>query len=120
MVGLMAVPNRPPSAVLLHNQSKVRVRVAAGDQLEGWTVADVSAKRVIVQLADRTSEISSAIPAPTGGIVVTPSNPPSAAAASSGMVHVLGAPPGGTPPRANVTVDAAPRLYRPPSQNPNQ
>jgi hypothetical protein len=118
MVGLMAVPNRPPSAVLLHNQSNVRVRVAAGDQLDGWSVAEVSAKRVVVQLGERTAEINSATRAATGGIVVTSSNQPSPTAASPGMVRVLGAPPSAarTPPRTDVTVEAATRLYRPPSQ----
>lgn len=118
MVGLMAVPNRPPSAVLLSNQSNVRVRVAAGDQLEGWSVAEVSAKRVVVQLGERTAEINSATRPTAGGIVVTSSNQPSPTGASPGMVRVLSAPTDAppAPPRANVTVDAAPRLYRPPSQ----
>jgi hypothetical protein len=121
MVGLMAMPKRPPSAVLLHNQSNVRVRVAAGDQLDGWSVAEVNAKRVVVQLGERTAEINSATRVLTGGIVVTSSNQPSSTSASPGMVRVLGtpsvapsAPP--APPPANVTVDAATRLYRPPTQ----
>jgi hypothetical protein len=119
MVGLMAVPNRPPSAVLLHNQSNTRIRVAAGDQLDGWSVSEVSAKRVVVQLGERTAEINSSTRATVGGIVVTSSNQASPPTASPGMVRVLAAPAGTSPappPRANVTVDAAPRLYRPPSQ----
>jgi hypothetical protein len=118
MVGLMAVPNRPPSALLLHNQSNARVRVAAGDQLEGWSVAEVSAKRVVLQLGARTSEINSATRAAASGLVITSSNQSSPTVASPGVVRVLGAPAGASPapPNATVTVDAATRLYRPPSQ----
>jgi hypothetical protein len=87
--GLMALPNRPPSAVLLNNQSNARVRVTAGDQLDGWSVAEVSAKRVLLQLGERTAEISA-----------------TASAGSSGMVRVLGSA------RASQQSEA-PRLYRP-------
>jgi len=120
MVGLMAMPNRPPSAVLLNNQSNARVRVAAGDQLDGWNVTDVSTKRVVLQLGDRTAEITSTTRAASGGVVITPGSQASATA-SPGMVRVLGNAPGApqptaAPARTTSPVDAAPRLYRPPSQ----
>jgi len=120
MVGLMALPNRPPAAVLLNNQSNVRVRVAAGDQLDGWSVADVSSKRVVLQLGDRSAEITSTTRAASGGVVITPGSQASTAA-SPGMVRVLGNTPNGQQPAAapahtNPPTDAAPRLYRPPSQ----
>lgn len=89
LAGVMAMPNRPPAAVLLNNQSNARVRVAAGDQLDGWSVAEVSAKRVLLQLGDRTAEISA-----------------TTSAGSSGMVRVLGNA------RASQPTEA-PRLYRP-------
>lgn len=120
MVGLMALPNRPPLAVLINNQSNVRVRVAVGDQLDGWSVADVSAKRVVVQLGDQTSEITSTTRAGSGGVVITPASQASTTSASPGMVRVVGAPaapsPTTAPARTSPPVDAAPRLYRPPSQ----
>ena len=102
IVGLMALPNRPPSAVLVSNQSNARIKVAVGDQLEGWNVAEVSAKKVVIQLGERTAEIGSAARAATGGMVAVP-----------GMVRIAPASP---PPRADSTADSAPRLYRPPSQ----
>lgn len=89
LAGLMALPDRPPSAVLLNNQSNARVRVAAGDQLDGWNVAEVSARRVLLQLGERTAEISAATS--TG---------------SSGMVRVVDSA------RASQQSEA-PRLYRP-------
>ncbi|HEY7641632.1 MAG TPA: hypothetical protein VH814_18020 [Steroidobacteraceae bacterium] len=121
MVGLMALPNRPPSAVLLNNQSNARVRVATGDQLDGWNVADVNARRVVVQLGERTAEITSTSRAPnSGGVVITPGSQASMTA-SPGMVRVLGTTPAvqspaSVPARTTPSVDAAPRLYRPPSQ----
>jgi hypothetical protein len=119
MVGLMALPSRPPSAVLLNNQSNARVRVAVGDQLDGWNVAEVSARGVVVQLGERTAQITSTTRPANGGIVITPGSQASTTAAP-GMVRVLGtpsAPPSTTVPvRGPSTVDAAPRLYRPPSQ----
>jgi hypothetical protein len=100
MVGLMALPNRPPSAVLVNNQSNARLKVAVGDQVEGWNVAEVTAKRVVIQLGDRTIEINSASRGASGGMVVVPGSQVSAPAQ----------------PRPNSTADSAPRLYRSPSQ----
>jgi len=120
MVGLMALPNRPPSAVLLNNQSNVRVRVTVGDQVEGWSVVEVSARSVVVQLGERTAEINSAARLTAGGLVSTPGSQVSATVAAPGMVRVLGAPATSTqtaaPARTNPPADSAPRLYRPPSQ----
>lgn len=118
MVGLMALPNRPPSAVLLNNQSNARLRVAVGDQLDGWSVAEVSAKRVLLQLGERTAEINSASRAAPGGMVITPGSQASTTA-SPGVVRVLGtttAQPAAAPaqPPPNTAADSAPRLYRPP------
>lgn len=121
MVGLMAMPNRPPSAVLMNNQSNARVRVAVGDQLDGWTVAEVTARKVVIQLGDRTVEIDSASRGAPGGMVAVPGSQVSTAGAP-GMVRVLGAPAASGPvsapaqPLPNSTADSAPRLYRPPSQ----
>lgn len=121
MVGLMALPNRPPSAVLMNNQSNARIKVAVGDQLEGWSVAEVSAKKVVIQLGARTIEISSASRGTSGGMVAVPGSQASTSG-SPGMTRVLEAPvaPGQVPapaqPRPNSTADSAPRLYRPPSQ----
>jgi hypothetical protein len=121
MVGLMALPNRPPSAVLLNNQSNARIKVAVGDQLEGWNVAEVTARKVVIQLGDRTAEINSASRGGSGGRVVVPGSQASTAA-SPGMVRVLGAPAAPAQasapaqPRPNSPADSAPRLYRPPSQ----
>ena len=121
MVGLMALPNRPPSAVLMSNQSNARIKVAVGDQLEGWNVAEVSAKKVVIQLGDRTIEISSASRGTSGGMVAVPGSQASTSG-SPGMTRVLEVPvaPGQGPapaqPRPNSTADSAPRLYRPPSQ----
>lgn len=119
MVGLMALPNQPASAVLLNNQSNARIRVAVGDQLDGWNVSDVTARRVVVQLGDRTAEINSTTRAAAGGMVATPGSQASVTA-SPGMVRVLGTPHATTPPaspqRPNSAVDSAPRLYRPPTQ----
>lgn len=89
LAGVMALPDRPPTAVLLNNQSNARVRVTAGDQLDGWSVAEVSAKRVVLQLGERTAEISA-----------------TTSAGSTGMVRVLGSA------RASPQSEA-PRLYRP-------
>ena len=118
MVGLMALPNRPPSAVLVNNQSNARLSVVVGDQVEGWSVAEVTAKRVVLQLGDRTAEINSASRAASGGMVITPGSQASTTS-SPGMVRVLGtsaAPRAAAPmqPPPNTPADSAPRLYRPP------
>lgn len=123
--GSMSIPNRPASAVLTHNQTSARMKVAVGDQLEGWTVADVRPGKVVVQLGDRMAEITATARGQAGGtasgITMTSGmqlmNIQSAAPApSAGMVRVLGTP-GASPgiaPRANAASNEAPRLYRPP------
>jgi hypothetical protein len=106
LAGLMAVPNRPISAVLLDNQSNARVRVAIGDQIDGWMVADVSAKRVLLQLGERTEEITPAMRAAVSG-------PPGVVRAPSTSEAV---PSGPSRPHASTQVDASSRMYRPPSR----
>lgn len=118
LVGSMSIPGKPPSAVLMHAQSGARMRVAKGDQLEGWTVTEVVPGRVTVQLGDRSTEITAARQASSGMSMVVSQPPvPTTAAAAAGGVRVLG---GGMNSSARpvsqpaTTLNEAPRLYRPP------
>lgn len=120
--GSMSIPNRPPSAVLMHNQTNARTKVGVGDQLEGWMVAEVGPGRVVMRLGERSAEITSTSRNQGGsgiGMTVTSGmNVPAAASAPPGMVRILGAQ--GTFPRApsaaRAVANEAPRLYRPPAR----
>lgn len=85
--GSMVLPNGGATAVLIHNQSSVRTKVASGDQLEGWTVTEVGSKRVIVTLGERTVEIGAAR-APAGGSMSFGSAP--AVNTTGSAIRVLG------------------------------
>lgn len=122
LTGSMSVPSRPLTALLLHNQSKERVKVIAGDQLEGWTVIAVEARQVTIQLGERREQIGSAA-APSNGVTIVAQDRPKAFLPASGVVRV----PAGTAASANesvaeppaaASISDKPRLYRPPDRLP--
>jgi hypothetical protein len=119
LTGSMSFPNRPLTALLMHNQTHARVKVVSGDQLDGWTVSDVGPRRVVVQLGERSAEIGSAAVSRSPGVTIVsngqtaiPSSP------STGIVRVP-AGTGATRPTAlpppGASSNEKPRLYRPPS-----
>lgn len=122
LTGSMATPNRPVTAILVNNQTNARIKVTAGDQLDGWTVANVEARRVVIQSGDRSAEIAATTPARTGGLTtISNAQPqPVAVAPSSGGVRVLsgsgGMPSAPRPANSAASESVAPRLYRPPGR----
>lgn len=86
LVGAIVAKDKPTTAMLSHNQSKKSVKVRAGDELEGWTIEAVEAKRVIARLGEESFEInatSTATRQSAGMISATPAS--SGAGVSSGQ-----------------------------------
>lgn len=59
LVGTMTIPQQGSVATLLSNATSVRTKVRRGDELEGWTVSDVTSQRVMLELGGTTAEITS-------------------------------------------------------------
>lgn len=116
LVGSMSIPGKPPAAVLIHSQTGERMRVAKGDQLEGWTIADVAPGRVTMQLGERSAEITTTARqvAPGMSVIVTQPVRTTSAAAPGGVRVLGGTNPSAQPVSQRATTLEAPRLYRPP------
>lgn len=120
--GSMTIPNRPVTAILINNQTNARVKVAAGDQLDGWTVASIELGRVRVLFGDRHAEIASASASQPGGFTRSGGSqhqPATASSSPAGGVRVLSGSGNSIPTVRSTTAGAsadAPRLYRPPGQ----
>ena len=114
LTGTFIVPNRPAVAILSAPSGASR-KVAAGDLLDGWTVASVEAKGVELRHGSETYELTSAPLKPGGLQAVTSTAAPENSASTSGVrqlgnggisrVHLAAASP---QPRL------APRLYHAP------
>lgn len=117
--GSMSLPNAPVTATLIHNQTGARTKVAVGEQLDGWLVAEIGARRVLVQLGERSAEIVSAAGPRAGAVAIVANQPPSSL--PSGIVRVpVGTPApraadaAGRPAQPAPVGNTGSRLYRPP------
>lgn len=118
--GSMSLPNAPITATLIHNQTGARTKVAVGEQLDGWLVAEIGGRRVLVRLGERSVEIGSSAGPRAGAIAIVANQPPSSL--PSGIVRVpVGTPApraagaAGRPVQPNAPVgNTGSRLYRPP------
>lgn len=118
--GSMSLPSRGLTAILMHNQTNRRIKVATGDDLEGWRVTAVEPKRVTVQLGERTAQIGVTTSRSGAGIAqVTSTNSIETARIpqSQGVIRLPiqadGAQPAVSFPSRAIR-EEAPRLYRPP------
>lgn len=117
VAGSMSLPNGPLTAMLVHNQTAARIKVSAGDLLEGWTVAEVGPRKVTLQQGTRSAEIGSMSTA-RSGINLVPNGQRSAS--PSGIVRM---PAGTSTPiqpastgGAAASGNGGPRIYRPPGR----
>jgi hypothetical protein len=114
LAGSMSVAGKQ-SAVLVNPQTGTRLRVAMGDQVDGWTVAAIHPGKVILQSGERMAEITSAARTQSGGVTVTSAQVVPSANASG--VRFLGNSSPGAAESQSISppsLDQAPRLYRPP------
>jgi hypothetical protein len=126
LAGALMLPGKAPVAVVVDRIGNHSRRVKVGDELDGWQVASVDRKRVLLTWGAERAEITSGTftPAATsvastnasGGLKRVPLARQQVAAAS-GAVQSLGAS-GNAPVARGVggPVDDTPRLYRPPPQ----
>jgi hypothetical protein len=123
VTGSMAIPNKPLTVQLTHNQSGARASVGVGSDLEGWSVIKVSPQNITVQLDGRTIEIGAGAAAGANGMTLVrggaaATNIPTPAS-GSGMVRVLSGEgrSNAAPPTQSAPPPASdpPRIYRPPS-----
>lgn len=114
LAGAMSFPNQPMTAMLVHNQTGMRQKVRVGESLDGWTVTDVTARRVVLSLGQRTSEIGTAPGASVGMTHVSREELPQGGNAAGG-VKVLSGNGSSTTTAPNNPNNNAPRLYRPPA-----
>lgn len=73
--GSMTIPNQSPTALLVHNQTNARIKVAAGNTLEGWSVAQVGPRSIVITQGHRTLEITMANRGQGGGMTAVSSEP---------------------------------------------
>ena len=114
LAGSMSVAGKQ-SAVLI-NGAGARIRIGAGDQVDGWTVAAIQPGKVTLQLGDRVAEITPTSKAQGGGVTVTGAQAAVVAPIGTG-VRVLGNAPLGAPRPSSTSgssLNQAPRAYRPP------
>ncbi len=62
VAGAMALPNKPVTVFLVHNQSSERAKVQKGDVLEGWAVEEASNKLVVLSMNGRRAELTAGKP----------------------------------------------------------
>lgn len=110
--GSMSIPSQGPTAILIHNQTNTSRKVSRGDVLDGWTVADIGPRKVVVTLGERSTEIPAAASAGTGLIVV--SSPAAGSTPSPGGIRVLGTSHS-EPRTSQIVIPPEERVYRPPS-----
>jgi hypothetical protein len=134
IVGAMAMPKQPLAAILLNNQTGARLKVAVGDILDGWTVEEVTDKRVALTMDGHHQELgtgsnsSAQVPATGFGLRSVPrtsgtQNANSAAQTDGapGIVRTLSGGSQQTSPSAggansgNRSNNDGARLYRPPT-----
>lgn len=115
VAGSMSLPNGPLTAMLVHNQTAARIKVSAGDLLEGWTVAEIGSRKVTLQQGNRSTEIGSTATT-RSGINLVPNGQ-----RSTSPTGILRVPAGtGIPIQPTSTGVAPPlrngeaRIYRPP------
>lgn len=114
LAGYMSIPNQPSAALLVKPQSGARTTVRVGDQLEGWAVAEIGPRRVVLQLGDRRAEITNSSGSTASGM--TTSAMSSSSPASAGGIRVLSGVGSSAAEigRPSTPLNNAPRLYRPP------
>lgn len=124
LAGSFIAPNKPAVALLAGPQNSATRRVHAGDDVDGWRVESIAAKRVVLRWQEQTREIFASTTAPptvSGLKRVTVQR--QRVASTGGNVISLGA----TGARTSDSVERsryaigtqsdAPRLYRPPPNN---
>jgi hypothetical protein len=70
--GTLVIPKQPTIAMLIQNRSGARIKVRAGEDLEGWTVESIQAQGVMLRHEDQQYEIRSAARAPAAGMQPMP------------------------------------------------
>lgn len=110
--GSMLIPNQPATAVLVDPASGQRFKVRTGDDVSGWSVAEVGKQSVVLQLGDRRAEISSNTTQTGTGMTMTSTAP--VPQVSGGGVRVLSGGNAATSSASNIAPTGSPRLYRPP------
>lgn len=115
LTGTFIVPNRPAVAILSAPSGASR-KVAAGDLLDGWTVASVEAKGVELRHGSETYELANAPLKPGGGLQAVSSTAAPENSASTSGVRQLGS---GGISRVHLAAAShqprlAPRLYHAP------
>ena len=115
LAGSFIVPNKPGVALLANKQSGVTRRVRAGDDVDGWRVHTVEAKRVLLGWQDQQREIiAQAAPMNVGLKRVPIQRQRVAAAGVQPLSTAPGASTGGGASAFNAGGSDAPRLYQPP------
>jgi hypothetical protein len=92
--GTLVIPRQPTVAMLIQNRSGARIKVRAGDDLEGWTVESIQAQSVLLRHVGQQFEIQSAARARTAGMQLMPSAATSLQSRPSGGtgIKLLGSP----------------------------
>lgn len=122
--GSMTLPGQSPVAILIHNTTGSRIRVAADADVEGWKVAEITSRQVVLSLGDRTIQVTStsransSVPTAdpalrgTSGFGMRAVGAAGVPSPESGSRRVLTGTPRATT-RTPVQTEGA-RLYRPP------
>jgi hypothetical protein len=91
--GTLVIPQQPTVAMLVQSSSGVRLKVRAGDDVEGWTVESIQPQVVIVRYAEQRFEIRSAARAQAFGMQRMPLSSAAPVARPQGSgIRVLGRP----------------------------
>jgi hypothetical protein len=122
--GAFIAPHKPAVALLANPGGTGARRVRVGEQLDGWLVKAIDARRVVLQWQEQQREISARIVAASTGLRRVPLQ--RQRMASAGGVQLLGSPMSTMSAPAVSTIDSAPRgranldvprLYSPPPSN---
>lgn len=118
LAGSMTIAGKQ-SAVLLNSQTGSRLRVSAGDQVEGWTVAAIVPGKVTLQFGERVADITPGVRAQGGGVTMVGTHAGVTPAPTTNGVRILGHAPGAASRSQAVSNDPLnhrPPVYRPPQQ----
>lgn len=114
LVGTFVIPAKPTVA-LLSSASGTSRKVKAGDKLDGWLVQAVETRRVLLQFADTTLEISNGSKVSPAGMRLVPLTRSPHPASVNGIRTLGSSAQGLSLSSADLaTTSSSPRLYRPP------
>jgi hypothetical protein len=119
LAGCFISPTKPAVALLADPQGGATRRVHPGDELDGWHVASVDAKRVVLRWQEETREIGATSAPPSSGLKRVPILRQRMASTGTGVVP-LGASGQNTSSSSSgfhAAPSDTPRLYRPPPTN---